>query len=486
LPPAAGPYTVDLTLGITAYLLKVHSETVVEKVSDHPDTGAVCVHLSEGLHPAPVAVQIELAGSCEVQCDDGEIRTISRSLENKKPTQFLSCHKDWSVDRGMLTLASGFEHSACDPIGVYSISASNVNAATLLSAYDGGCAVLFTSSGFVANISTVTAGKKQRVNAYSWLSGVPEGVILFRRMNRFDEFIHHKKNIGIRCIAFARDGLQSFLNAEFHGDEGRAWINKAHAFRRDRRCMRTDLDAIADRLPDFAQLPAASSSQARSSQAQAMVFPRHALIPASAPRDAARSRSPRSNSRSPYRGQGVMIPPPSSYDIAGKASCYGTGKELLEQWATTSRAIRETSDKNQPIVEGAEKTQFDQEFRKLEGNAPISFLYCARIAESAGEREIITDALAASSSTERSIVPSAATAAMTFVVPTYEPPAPASGSSVQPALSTSSKELQKYPCDDCGADLSKGVRNVDYRSERIRAEGKRYYYSIKGCKRRSS
>ena len=258
--PAAGPHTVDLTLGITAYLLKVHSETVVEKVSDHLDTGAVCVHISDGLQPAPVAVQIELAGTCDVQCDDGRIRTISRSGGTRKPTQYLSCRLDWSVDRGMQTLAAGFEHSACDPIGVYSISASNVIAANLLSAYDGGCAVLFTSSGFVAYISTVTAGGKQRDNAYSWLSVVPEGVILFG----LDEFIHHKKGIGIRCVSFPRDGLQSFLNDELQGDERRAWIYKAHAFRR---CMRSDLDAPTDGHHYFVQIPTASSSQVRSSQA---------------------------------------------------------------------------------------------------------------------------------------------------------------------------------------------------------------------------
>ena len=307
----------------------------------HSDSGAVCVHLSEGLQPDPVAVQIELAGTCEVQCDDGRIRTISRSGGTRKPTQYLSCRLDWSVHRGMQTLASGFEHSACDPFGVYNISASNVTAANLLSAYDGGCAVLFTSSGFVANISTVTAGGKQRDNAYSWLSGVPEGVILFRRMSRLDEFIHHKKSIGIRCVSFPRDGLQSFLNDELQGDEGRAWIYKARAFRRDRRCMRSDLDAPTDGLHDVVQIPTASSSQVRSSQAQATVLPRLALIPASAPRDARRSRSPRSKSRSPYRGHGVMIPPPT---------CYGKGKGMLEQWGPKSRAIGEAIKKKQPVA----------------------------------------------------------------------------------------------------------------------------------------
>ena len=211
------PYKLDTTLALTAILLKRKSLHVIAKVEASDKTYTVTL---EDQSPDSISVQVALQGCCPVEASDDK---INANWDLPTPTMFLHpAGKRASIDRGVDILCFGLEHSSQKPHGIYSTAADIENASRMLASYDGGCAVAFTSDGFIANISEITASGKKRNHKLDWIRGCPPGVILFRRMmSGLDQYIHNKQSTRIRYVLFDKTGLDSFLQTEFRGDDGR-------------------------------------------------------------------------------------------------------------------------------------------------------------------------------------------------------------------------------------------------------------------------
>ena len=160
--------------------------------------------------------------------------------------------------------------------------------------------MVFTSEGFLANCSTKTAWGSDRENSLAWLADVPPGVILFCRMTKLHTFIHNKQSTCCRFISFEKSCLDSFLQHEFEGDEGKMWIEEAHAARTQMHQFHSKRDEPGSGADSIA------SPIETLEQAQDVVFPRVALLQVRANKRLSRSRS-RSKERQPAAKEGNEI-----------------------------------------------------------------------------------------------------------------------------------------------------------------------------------
>ena len=134
----------------------------------------------------------------------------------------------WSTTLDILV--NGFAHGS-SPYGTFGVNADKDS--HLISNYDGGAAVIFDSCSFAVDISRYNAAGKKRKNYPAWISDNPRagavaGVVYMRRMNKFQEWIHHKSSIHVRAVVVNKRLLESWLQTEYvEREEGREWIKEA-------------------------------------------------------------------------------------------------------------------------------------------------------------------------------------------------------------------------------------------------------------------
>ena len=147
-------YKLDTTLALTAYLMKKRSKQRIYKVEQDKSTYTVIL---ETRPVDPISRQVKIAGKCKVLTEHGCTKDINESHDTGivKPELYVHAVRgDFPIERGMQILCSGLEHTSSDIHGVYSVSADATNVSKKLGSYDCGVAVVFTSEGFIANIST--------------------------------------------------------------------------------------------------------------------------------------------------------------------------------------------------------------------------------------------------------------------------------------------------------------------------------------------
>ena len=126
-------------------------------------------------------------------------------------------------------------------------------------------------------------------------------------MTKLHTFIHNKQSTCCRFISFEKSCLDSFLQYEFEGDEGKMKIEEAHAARTQMHQFHSKRDEPGSGADSIA------SPIETLEQAQDVVFPRVALLQVRANKSLSRSRS-RSKERQPTAEERNEIP----WDPEGK------------------------------------------------------------------------------------------------------------------------------------------------------------------------
>ena len=331
---------IDVTQALTGVLIQAGSDRWVSNVLEGQSTYTVSL---ESQPRDSVSSQVKLARSCRVERELGtsELVHAADSTDIPEPTFFMhACNSTLAIGDGLAILCNGLENSACEPHGVYSVAADTPQIEKKLGFYDSGVAVVFSSTGFIANISTKSSGGKDRENKYHWLTGAPVGVILFRRMTGLSEFIHNKQSTQVVKVAFDKEGLYSELQRRFEEPGGRDLMRQAHRARAKRNAQysgrgeassstavasSSNAEAISSRAPPWraSATPVADGPVPHVHQAKpALSLPCGvAVLQAKGDgRPRSRSRS-RSDSRPPTLNKGCEIP----FD-------FGNGRSMLKKW----------------------------------------------------------------------------------------------------------------------------------------------------------
>ena len=96
---------------------------------------------------------------------DGVDRTLNFSDEVEKPSLVLHSVKQNSVQSSLDILVKGFNYGkTCEPFGIYSVDATNEQQSGKIGFYDGGVSIVLKPTGFVANVSEISAnGNKRKI-----------------------------------------------------------------------------------------------------------------------------------------------------------------------------------------------------------------------------------------------------------------------------------------------------------------------------------
>ena len=294
--PASHPGVhVDPLLALQAYLSANRSPLIIDHMYDRENAFVFRFaeqHISSAVN--------QIARQKYVRVDvDGHLKTLN-ATDELAPTLTLHCVKQDSLDRSLNILVNGFNYGECStPFGIYSVDANSPDQSGMIASYDGGAAIVLKPTGFVVNISDITASGKPRTNKNDWLTGALPGVILFRRMqSKLREFILHRASVQFAYFSMEQTLFEPWAReyAVAHPDNIRA----AHYMRRDWKARAGVVLPSDDDFSikcDIAQTMAGSDPVSRP------------LLTVAQPRS--RSRSP--HEPRPRGGVGVVIPPPPDF-----------------------------------------------------------------------------------------------------------------------------------------------------------------------------
>ena len=293
--PASNPGVhVDPVLALQAFLLANRSPLIIDHMDNREN--AFVFRFAEQ-HISPVVKTI--ARQRYVRIDvDGDVKTLN-ATDEVAPILVLHCVKQDSLQSSLDILVNGFNYGeVSEPFGIYSVG---IEQSDRIAGYDGGAAIVLKPTGFVANISDISAGGKQRENNNRWVTGAPPGVILFRRMSsKLREYILHRESVQFAYISMEQALFEPWAReyAVGRADDIRA----AHEMRRDWKARAGVVLPSGDELSikfDIAQTMAGSDPI------------RRAHLTVAQPRPRSRSRSRSCSVRRPTGGVGVEIPPPA-------------------------------------------------------------------------------------------------------------------------------------------------------------------------------
>ena len=296
--PASHPGVhVNPVLALQAFLLANGSPLIIDHMYDREN--AFVFRFAEQ-HISPVVKTI--ARQQYVRIDvDGDVKTLN-ATDEVAPILVLHCVKQDSLQSSLDILVNGFKYDEVStPFGIYTVDANSPEQSGKIASYDGGAAIVLKPTGFVANISDISAGENQRANKNRWVTGAPPGVILFRRMSsKLREYILHRDSVQFAYISMEQALFEPWAReyAVGRADDIRA----AHEMRRDWKARAGVVLPSGDELSincDIAQTMAGSDPIRRA----------HLTVAQPRPRSRSRSRS-RSVPR-PTGGVGVEIPPPA-------------------------------------------------------------------------------------------------------------------------------------------------------------------------------
>ena len=234
--------------------------------------------------------------------NDGVVTKLHVSDEAEEPSLVLHAVKQDSVQSSLDILVNGFNYGeTCEPFGICSVLATNEQQPGKIGFYEGGVSIVLKPTGFIVNVSEISADGNKRKNTNDWITGAPPGVVLFRRTPSQEHYIMHQDSVQFAYISIEQGLFESW--ALKYARDCPDDIKKAVLQRREWKASAgvvVPSPELSDRL-DTAQTMASSSDP----------WPSRALAVAQ-PRLRPRSRSPTASEVQPEIGgrRGVEIPQP--------------------------------------------------------------------------------------------------------------------------------------------------------------------------------
>ena len=192
---------VEPVLALQGYLL-AHGSTLVVKRLFSRENALVFQFAEQQISSAVKTIARQQFVNVNV---DGVVTKLHASVEAEEPSLVLHGVKQDSVQSGLDILVNGFNYGeTCEPFGIHSVLATNEQQSGKIGFYEGGVSIVLKPTGFIANVSEVSADGNERKNTNDWLTGAPPGVVLFRRVpggKLQEHYIMHQDSVQFAYIS---------------------------------------------------------------------------------------------------------------------------------------------------------------------------------------------------------------------------------------------------------------------------------------------